>query len=446
MPNNIIKHTIGHSAVIEFGFFGTAFTGQTSGSTDNTTELNMAKNLFSGTTATDIVFGSSTGADEATLTSNGTNLYVPLGTGRKTATEARDAAFIALNADTSTWLGTSESATTTGIWSKNYYGPDHVSLVWHQTVDANLPFPISNNANATKLHYANSVHEYTLSDTTIYLTPRTAALEEYELIFTVADATIENDADWQIGKVIAGDASSGADVITPDWYGTIISRYNNQGAAANRWTFQILIQHGVEDLKTAQTNNGGNNLNNHSIVSQFRDQISFTQNAYIVDAVTAGDVNQSYTAFGPTPVTNTDLLGPVITEFQTQTVVDYIDVNYTIANYNLGNALGLNISGFSDGDINPTNTSQTTLRFQNDGNTGYWGHIGGTASLFGQTSDNGGRPFGTNWSEWADLLLEAINTPADAPFSNPTITSNDFWPYTGEKIINGTDWHNKGNT
>ena len=36
--------------------------------------------------------------------------------------------------------------------------------------------------------------------------------------------------------------------------------------------------------------------------------------------------------------------------------------------------------------------------------------------LFGQTIDAGGRPFATNWDEWADLLLVAINTPADAPF------------------------------
>ena len=290
-------------------------------------------------------------------------------------------------------------------------------------------------ANNTGNHYLNLASNFTGVEIQANFTPSTAVYEvgagEVELT-ALSTSSMGSNLYWAVGRHF-GTNDNGTEV--PQWTGTVKSRTTEPDGS-----FKIILTvdtgNAYLTTKAAQygTVTAPNNIEQlFSTGKQFIVHESVS-GLYLLDQITTA--GEGYTIYGAN--TQADLIGTVTAGYTAQTIVDYIDVNYTIANFTLNNGIGVTIDDFNAGDVNTTNSTQLAIRLQNDGNTGYWGHVAGQANLFGQTSANGGRPFATNWSEWADLLLEAINTPADAPFSNPGISSNDFWPFTATKIIDGT--------
>ena len=280
-------------------------------------------------------------------------------------------------------------------------------------------------------HYLNLQTNFIGTVIQSEFTPATAVYEsgadEVELT-AISTSGMGSNIYWGVGRHF-GTNDDGTQV--PQWTGTVKQRTTE---ADGSFKIILTVDTGKDYLvgKAAQygTVTAPNNI--EQLFSTGRQFIvhESVSGVYLLDQITTD--GEGYTIYGAN--TEADLIGNIQAGYTVVTAVQYIDVNFNPANFNLANGLGVNIDGFNSGDVNPTNINQLRLRLQNDGNTGYWGHVTGQANLFGQTRDNGGRPFATNWDEWADLLLVAINTPADAPFSNPTISSNNFWPFTASKL------------
>ena len=285
--------------------------------------------------------------------------------------------------------------------------------------------------NNTGNHYLNLQTNFIGTVIQSEFTPATAVYEsgadEVELT-AISTSGMGSNIYWAVGRHF-GTNDDGTQV--PQWTGTVKQRTTE---ADGSFKIILTVDTGKDYLvgKAAQygTVTAPNNI--EQLFSTGRQFIvhESVSGVYLLDQITTD--GEGYTIYGAN--TEADLIGNIQAGYTVVTAVQYIDVNFNPANFNLANGLGVNIDGFNSGDVNPTNINQLRLRLQNDGNTGYWGHVTGQANLFGQTRDNGGRPFATNWDEWADLLLVAINTPADAPFSNPTISSNNYWPFTASKL------------
>ena len=231
-----------------------------------------------------------------------------------------------------------------------------------------------------------------------------------------------NESFFQFGEIAKTN-----EVGVPAWTGRVTAVFSS-GADS---LVQLAVQTGSAAL-TASTGTDGT-LVDSDILDRLFVQQSPDIRLGVLDGILAGDFNvNGYTLEGD--CTEADWYGEVTAGDIVQTGVDFIDVNYDPSAFTLVGGQGVNIESFNTGELNPADTSQIQLRLQNDSQTGYWGNTAGRTQLFGQTVDSGGRPFATNWDEWADLLLVAINTPADAPFSVPSITNNNFWPFTASKL------------
>ena len=235
-----------------------------------------------------------------------------------------------------------------------------------------------------------------------------------ELTEVISGVTVlVNESFFQFGEIAKTN-----EVGVPAWTGSVSTVYSS-GADT---LVQLNVQTGSAALTAAIGDDG--TLINSNILDRLFVQQRPNIELGVLDGVVAGGTNNGYTFFGN--VTNVDFYSDVETGSTTQTVVTSLDID--IGTSNATGQQGFTIDGFPAGAIAPTDSTRVSVRFQNDGTTGFFKPSVVQLNIFsirGPTVND----------DWIDAILPVVNSPDTVAFRPEAA---DYLGFTASRIGDDT--------
>ena len=301
-----------HRGVIEIGFTGTYFVGQSEHDYDNISIAGLGNDAYNNNNAVNFVFGASQGANGTTVITDSNNFYIPLGTGERTAEQVRDAALAALQTNTFTDAdGTPTEGsidTSNGTWAKRGDGGAGEQFFLQFVQDIGHEEPFSDTAITVHNSHIPYWRLSTVSKTSTIDYSYNAQVNILE--FSV-DSTGSTNSNFQVGRSIAWTSSSANLFGTPDqpdFIGNITQNQNIIGSTDR--LIEVQITFGKSALTAAEI---AGTINGLSGLSNIRIGDSSLTRSYINDGISGA-------AAGGAPETDPrDADGNVLFELYTAT-------------------------------------------------------------------------------------------------------------------------------